>query len=201
MIKNIVFDVGQVLMAYDPIGYLEKLGFDKETIDIVNRAVFAHPLWEEADRGTYPTEVIWDGFRQAAPGYENEIQLVYDRIAEVIDLMPYAKEWVQELKERGYHLYILSNYAEYTYQRTCDKMEFLPYMDGTLFSYADKMGKPDREIYQCLCDRFHLIPEETVFLDDREENIEGARKLGIHGIVFKNEFQAKKELEMFLKEV
>ena len=98
----------------------------------------------------------------------------------------------KNLKEQGYHLYILSNYAEHTYQLSSHKMKFLPYMDGTLFSYVYKMAKPDHEIYETLCTMYQLNPGETVFFDDREDNIEGAEACGIHGILFQNYEQAKK---------
>ena len=78
-------------------------------------------------------------------------------------------------------------------------MKFLPYMDGTLFSYVYKMAKPDREIYEKLCTMYQLNPRETVFFDDREDNIAGAGACGIHGILFQNHEQAKKDLETLLK--
>ena len=78
-------------------------------------------------------------------------------------------------------------------------MKFLPYMDGTLFSYVYKMAKPDREIYEKLCTMYQLNPRETVFFDDREDNIAGAGGCGIHGILFQNHEQAKKDLETLLK--
>ena len=199
MIKNIVFDVGQVLMSYTPEDYLKNLGFPEETIQTLMTAIFDSKLWETSDRGTIPTEEIWDGFRKQAPGYEKEVQTVYENLGDVVELMPYAEEWVKTLKEQGYHLYILSNYADHTYQLSSHKMKFLPYMDGTLFSYAYKMAKPDHEIYEKLCAMYHLNPQETVFFDDRKENIEAARACGIHGILFQNHEQAQKDLKTLLK--
>ena len=127
------------------------------------------------------------------------MQTVYDNLGDVVELMPYAEDWVKTLKEQGYHLYILSNYAEHTYQLSSHKMKFLPYMDGTLFSYVYKMAKPDREIYEKLCTMYQLNPRETVFFDDREDNIAGAGACGIHGILFQNHEQAKKDLETLMK--
>lgn len=199
MIKNIVFDVGQVLMSYTPETYLKNLGFPEKTVQTLMTAIFNSKLWETSDRGTIPTEELWEGFKKQAPGYEKEVQTVYDHLAEVVELMPYAETWVKTLKEQGYHLYVLSNYADYTYQITSHKMKFLPYMDGALFSYAHKMAKPDHEIYEKLCTMYQLKPQETVFFDDREENIEGARACGIHGILFQSHEQAQKDLETLLK--
>ena len=199
MIKNIVFDVGQVLMSYTPENYLKNLGFSEKTVQTLRKAIFESTLWEAGDRGIISTEEIWEGFRKNVPGLKKEVQTVYDNLGDVVELMPYAEDWVKTLKEQGYHLYILSNYAEHTYQLSSHKMKFLPYMDGTLFSYVYKMAKPDREIYEKLCTMYQLNPRETVFFDDREDNIAGAGACGIHGILFQNHEQAKKDLETLLK--
>ncbi|MDE5718684.1 MAG: HAD-IA family hydrolase [Lachnospiraceae bacterium] len=74
-------------------------------------------------------------------------------------------------------------------------LDFLPHMDGGILSYEDKVIKPMPEIYQLLIDRYGLTPEECVFLDDTQRNLDGAEKFGIHTILFKNQAQAIEELE------
>ena len=199
MIKNIIFDVGKVLVEYDPDGMMKKLGFDEETLQTVNQAVFQNELWNESDRGVLSPEELLEAFIANNPAYEKEIRQVIDAVGDTISLMPYAVEWVKELKERGYHLYILSNYAEYTYEKTSHKMEFLPYMDGVVFSYRCKLIKPEKEIYEYICKTYELKPEESVFLDDRKDNVEAARNMGMHGIVFENYAQGSETLEQLLK--
>ena len=125
MIKNIVFDVGQVLMSYTPENYLKNLGFSEKTVQTLRKAIFESTMWEAGDRGIISTEEIWEGFRKNAPGLKKEVQTVYDNLGDVVELMPYAEDWVKTLKEQGYHLYILSNYAEHTYQLSSHKMKFL----------------------------------------------------------------------------
>lgn len=195
MIKNIVFDVGKVLVEYDPDKYMEGLGFDTETQAAVNAAMFQHPLWEECDRGILTTEQLLNGFVANAPEYEEQIRRAFTTVEGAIHVMPYTMEWLEELKAKGYHLYIISNYGEYTYERTKMEMTYLPYMEGAVFSFQCKMIKPDIAIYQYLCDTYRLEPSECVFFDDREVNVEGARKAGFHGIQFRDYEQAKKELE------
>ncbi|MGN0263206.1 MAG: HAD family hydrolase [Oliverpabstia sp.] len=199
MIKNIIFDVGKVLVEYDPDGMMKKLGFDEETLQTVNQAVFQNELWNESDRGVLSPEELLEAFIANNPAYEKEIRQVIDAVGDTISLMPYAVEWVKGLKERGYHLYILSNYAEYTYEKTSHKMEFLPYMDGVVFSYRCKLIKPEKEIYEYICKTYELKPEESVFLDDRKDNVEAARNMGMHGIVFENYAQGSETLEQLLK--
>ena len=199
MIKNIIFDVGKVLVEYDPDGMMKKLGFDEETLQTVNQAVFQNESWNESDRGVLSPEELLEAFIANNPAYEKEIRQVIDAVGDTISLMPYAVEWVKGLKERGYHLYILSNYAEYTYEKTSHKMEFLPYMDGVVFSYRCKLIKPEKEIYEYICKTYELKPEESVFLDDRKDNVEAARNMGMHGIVFENYAQGSETLEQLLK--
>ena len=144
-------------------------------------------------------EELLEAFIANNPAYEKEIRQVIDAVGDTISLMPYAVEWVKGLKEKGYHLYILSNYAEYTYEKTSHKMEFLPYMDGVVFSYRCKLIKPEKEIYEYICKTYELKPEESVFLDDRKDNVEAARNMGMHGIVFENYAQGSETLEQLLK--
>ncbi|MGN0251799.1 MAG: HAD family hydrolase [Oliverpabstia sp.] len=198
MIKNIIFDVGKVLVEYDPDGLMRRLGFDEETLQAVNQAVFLNELWNESDRGALSPEELLEAFIANNPAYEKEIRQVRDHVGDTISLMPYAVDWVKGLKERGYHLYVLSNYAEYTYEKTSHKMEFLPYMDGVVFSYRCKLIKPEKEIYEYICETYGLKPEESVFVDDREDNVEAARNMGMHGIVFENYAQGSETLEQLL---
>ena len=199
MIKNIIFDVGNVLVEYNPDGLMRRLGFDEETLQAVNQAVFQNELWNESDRGVLSPEELLEAFIANNPAYEKEIRQVIDAVGDTISLMPYTVEWVKGLKEKGYHLYILSNYAEYTYEKTSHKMEFLPYMDGVVFSYRCKLIKPEKEIYEYICKTYELKPEESVFLDDRKDNVEAARNMGMHGIVFENYAQGSETLEQLLK--
>ena len=100
------------------------------------------------------------------------------------------------LKEQGYNLYILSNYSRYMLDGTKqNEMPFLKYMDGVIFSCDVNQMKPDIEIYQTLLSKFNLKAEETLFIDDRAENCQGAEKAGIHTIQFKDLKQAAKEME------
>ncbi|MEE1030804.1 MAG: HAD family phosphatase [Ruminococcus sp.] len=199
MIKNIVFDVGKVLVSYDPDTYMEKiLGYDETTRQAVNAAMFQNPLWEESDRGALSTEELVEGFVKNNPAYKEQIVRAHRQVGDSIELFPYVIDWMADLKERGYRLYILSNYAEYTYQQTEDKMAFLPFMDGAVFSYECKYIKPEKEIYAYLCEKYHLNPDECVFLDDRQSNIDGAVQAGMKGILFENYEQATDALHVLL---
>lgn len=200
MIKNVIFDVGKVLVEYAPDSYMERLGFDLKTRQAVNQAMFQNPLWEESDRGKLSTEELLEKFIFNDKEYKEEITKAYQTVGNTIELFPYSVAWIKELKQRGYRVYILSNYAEVTYEQTKEKMEFLPYVDGAVFSFQCKWIKPEREIYEELCRKYSIEPRESVFLDDRLDNIEQARNLGFFGIQFESYEQAVKELERILNQ-
>ena len=109
----------------------------------------------------------------------------------------YAIPWVQELKQKGYRCLYLSNFSHKAETECADALDFLPYMDGGILSYKEKVIKPQPEIYQRLIDRYGLIPEECVFLDDTLPNVVAAREMGMHAIHFKDREQALDELRGF----
>jgi len=199
MIKNIIFDIGRVLVTFDPIQYVNSLGFDEETARAVVGAIFHDPLWIETDRGVIPVEEFEEAFVANAPDYEPQIREAYRKMGRMIQLMPHTMPWVKALKERGYRLYVLSNYGEYLFLKSKDRLDFMPYMDGAVISYQIQMIKPDQEIYEYILNKYGLLPEESVFIDDRPENVEGAKAVGMSGILFENFEQASGELEKMLK--
>ncbi len=198
MIKNIIFDVGRVLVTFDPVQYVNSLGFDEETARAVVGAIFHNPLWIETDRGVIPVQEFEDAFVANAPEYEVQIREAYRKMGRMIELMPHTMPWVKALKARGYRLYVLSNYGEYLFLKSKDRLDFMPYMDGAVISYQIQMIKPDREIYEYLLDKYGLAPEECVFIDDRPENVEAAKAIGMGGIRFEDFEQANEELEKML---
>lgn len=199
MIKNIIFDVGKVLVSYEPDAYMESLGMDEKKREAINKAMFQNKLWELGDQGIYTIDELTDKFIEGAPECEAEIRMLYETVGNTIELFPYTMEWLTSLKEKGYKLYILSNYSEMAYKQTKEKLKFLSIVDGAVFSYECKMIKPQKEIYEHLCQKYNLNCSECIFVDDREENVRGARNNGILAVLFQNYEQAKAELDEMLK--
>lgn len=194
-VKNIIFDVGQVLVKYDWEGYLDSFGFPKEERRVIAEKVFLSQEWNERDKGLLEEEEYVKKFMESAPQYAEDIREVLKYSYKTISLMDYAETWTSYLKSKGYRLYILSNYCEYVLAHTRPAMTFLKNMDGIIFSCEVGQIKPDQDIYQTLLTRYSLNPEESVFLDDRGENCAAARTLGIHAIQFENFKQGAAELE------
>ena len=196
-VKNIIFDVGQVLVSYDWETYLKEFNFPAEEEKLIAEKVFKSQIWNERDRGLLPEEEYLKQFIAALPSeYEEDVKRVINESEKTVGIMDYAETWTGYLRSQGYRLYILSNYSQFMLEHTRDnKMPFLKNMDGVIFSCEVQQIKPEADIYETLLSRFGLKPEESVFLDDRLENCEVARKLGIHAIQFHDLKQAAGELE------
>ena len=202
MIKNIIFDVGNVLVDFRDLSYMEDLGFSEDVIQLFHEKVVQSSLWVELDRGELdPASVIAEMIK-LVPGYEKEAALFFERLEEIVVSFPYARPWLQELRERGYQIYLLSNYPKNLFEEheKDGRFTFIDVIHGKVVSAYEKIIKPDPAIYTCLLERYGLVAEESVFLDDRLENIEAARALGIQGIHFTSYEESRKALEALLLE-
>ncbi|MDO4324385.1 MAG: HAD family phosphatase, partial [Lachnospiraceae bacterium] len=196
MIRNIIFDIGGVLVGFDWPGYIKQYGFAPEKEAAITQALMDGPVWKELDRGIWTMEELLEGFISLAPQYREDVRRVFLNSGGCIYRQEYAIPWITSLKKRGYHVYFLSNYSEWMIEQTKDALDFLPYLDGGIFSCDVKQIKPDAAIYQSLLKKYPAIrPEESVFLDDSAANVEAAGKLGFYGIVVQDHAQADRELE------
>lgn len=184
MIKNIILDVGKVLVEWEPEAAFRELGFDEETSRAVAEATVLSPDWNELDRSALSNEELLAKFIGNAPEYEREIRAMWDNIGLPIYQYDYSRSWIRKMKENGYHVYILSNYSSWTYEHTTEALSFLEDVDGAVFSFQVQQIKPEPEIYRSLFKKYSLKPEECVFLDDRQENIAAAAAQGMAGICF-----------------
>lgn len=194
MIKNIIFDIGNVLADFRWADFLRDKGFDDAMIDRIAAASVRNPLWCELDRGVWTEEQLMQAFIKEAPELEKELHIAFDDVRGMVTPRGYAIPWLEELKAKGYRIWYLSNFSAKVERECSESLSFMPLMDGGILSYRDRLIKPDPAIYLLLLERYGLVAEESVFLDDTFENIEAAEKLGIHGIHFKEKEQAKEEL-------
>lgn len=195
MIKNIIFDIGNVLMPFGYRPFFESFGYDEEIVERLAKATAQSPDWNELDRGVLTYEEVLERFVQNDPALEEIIHKVFADLHGILGVYDYTEGWIRQLKEEGYGVYYLSNFFQKADEDCKELMGFLELMDGGILSYKDKVTKPDRQIYELLLGRFGLKAEECVFLDDTKKNIDGAHVVGIHGILFQNREQAVAELK------
>ena len=185
MIRNMVFDIGNVLMDFRWKEYMRSLfGEDETLIQTINQGIWHNGCWAAMDKGEMDGAATLRSAVAFAPQYEKGIKLTLDSVAHAFHKFKYSIPWIQELKRMGLNVYYLSNYSAFSVAANPDVLDFIPYMDGGVFSFEVKAVKPEPEIYRCLCDKYGLKPEECLFTDDVPANVKGAQACGFQGIVF-----------------
>lgn len=195
MINAIVFDIGRVLVAWDWQSYLQSFGFSEQKTEKLAKAVFQNESWKETDRGVWSDEEILQSFIKEAPEYEEDIRNMWIHMDRCVRKYDYTDTWIRELKEKGYQVYYLSNYGRTLRESTKEALSFTNECNGGIFSYEIQTIKPEQAIYKALVEKYSLVPSQCVFLDDMPQNVEAARKYGLHGIQFVTYEQAKEELD------
>lgn len=194
MIKNIVFDIGNVLTWYTWKKHIDSFGFSEETGRRVAAATVKSNEWNEFDRGVLSDEEILDLLVQNDPGVEKEIREMLADLEGIVEKADHAIPWIQELKGKGYHVYYLSNFSNRAKKECSRALDFLSYTDGGILSCDEKLIKPQPEIYHRLLEKYHLVADECVFLDDTAVNVEAARAEGFYAIHFTTKENAELEL-------
>ena len=197
MIRNIVFDIGNVLLGFDGMDYLRSL-FDEKTALRIGKAVFGNGYWQELDIAILSEEEILELFYSGAPDLRDEIKEAFDRVGECVKRLDWPVSLVDSLKERGYGVYFLSNMSEHIKASNPAAFDFVPHMDGGIWSCDVHKIKPDADIYRCLFNKYGLVPEECIFIDDHWENIAVGKKFGMKGIVFEDHDQLIADLDKAL---
>lgn len=201
MIKTVIFDIGNVLVDFCWRKMYEGFGLEGQELERFADATVRHQAWVDLDQGIITTEEAKEAYAKEVPEYREFIERIYQEMDKMLVQFEYSIPWIKELKERGYRIYILSNWSKPAYD-ACQNtaLSFLPLVDGVVFSYKEFVIKPDKKIYEIICDRYDINPAEAVFLDDSEANIMSAREFGLHAIHFKSYEQGRKELEELLAE-
>ena len=199
MIKNLIFDVGNVLIEYRWHQMLLDYGLTKEEAAVAGPLFFDHETWKELDLGNMPVEDVICLYEKQLPQYAGLIRWFLTHL----ELMPIPRpdvwEKVHALKEKGYKIYLLSNYNEDFFRVHTQGASFLKDIDGKVVSYEIHKIKPYPEIYQYLLDKYSLKPEESVFFDDRPENTQTAKELGMKTYTITSKEYLLGVLDEFLK--
>lgn len=186
MIKNIVLDIGNVLVDYNIKGFLAGKGFEPDMIKRIIKASVMSPYWEAFERCDLDEDGALKAFASLDPEIESEIFKAYENIKGMLTIRDFAIDFVKQLKEEGYAVYYLSNYSSKAFRECSDSLAFMEYMDGGCLSFQEKMTKPDENFYKRFLEKYSLVAEESVFVDDTPINVEVAEKLGFKGIVFES---------------
>jgi len=192
MIKNIVFDMGNVLIRFKPELFMTRLGIEGDDRQLILRTVFQSIEWAALDHGTMNDEQAVQSICRRLPErlHETAKQLVEEwdePLIEIEEMYDLAKA----LKDNGYRLFLLTNAS--TRQRSYwARAKAAPLMDGVLVSAEEKLIKPQPEIFNLLCQRFGLDVGECFFIDDNLANAEAAIFCGMKSAVFHDDLDELK---------
>lgn len=199
MIKSIVFDFGKVLVDYDFMSKIETFFFDDNS-----RREFAHlfvneSFQDECDMELIPFVEIINKKKVEYPQFSHALQMLFDNYVDIVTgEVPGMKQLMVSYKEQGLKLYGLTNWCSKVYE-VMARYDIFDLLDGRIISSEEHLIKPDVRIYNLLCRRYGLQPDETIFTDDKIVNIEGAIRAGMHGIHFKNARQFSSEVNEIMK--
>ena len=200
MISTVIFDVGNVLIDFDWEGFIHRMFPGREElIAELDAAVWGGGRWDRLDAGDDPEEVFASIIAHD-PKHERELRKVFANVGDTLRKRPATPLWLKDVKSRGYRVLYLSNYSHYVMGLNPDVLDFLPLMDGGIFSCDVKLIKPDRRIYEALAEKYDLVPSDCVFIDDLERNVNAARDFGYHAIQFVSLGQAQEDLNKLLEE-
>ena len=199
MISTVIFDIGNVLVDFDWDGFIHRMFPGREElITELDSAVWGSGRWDRLDAGDEPEEVF-SNIIAHAPNHEQELRKVFANVGDTLRKRPATHEWLKDIKSRGYRVLYLSNYSRYVMNLNPEVLDFLPLMDGGVFSCDVRLIKPDRRIYECLTEKYALVPGECVFIDDIERNVKAAIDFGFRAIQFVTFEQAKRDLNTLLE--
>lgn len=187
MIKNFIFDFGNVLTQYDPIAWATNImGGDREKgAYLHDKTIDNKKFWDDYDAGICSEEEIIERlscdiepeYRNAVKEFTTTVERCFKQYDEMVPVL-------NELKKRGCRTYLLSNFPKEMFIRVSSRCPILKLLDDTVVSYKIHLIKPHREIFEYVLNTYGLQAQETLFADDMEVNTKAAQELGIHGYTF-----------------
>ena len=184
MIKNIVFDMGGVLIRWDPVGFVKELGLGEEDSALLLKNTYGCRLWEGMDWGRNNEEDVYAYACEHLPErlHEYAYRLIHHWCVN-LQAIPGMKELVADCKLAGYGIYLLSN-ASFKQKLYWPNVPGNELFDGRIVSAEVGVAKPEKGIFDALLETYGLKGDECLFIDDMWPNVLGAQKAGLHAVVF-----------------
>lgn len=197
MIRNIIFDIGGVLLDYNPKTYLDKLDIKESRRKKLNDVIFHDQRWKDCLNGFISNSELIEQLVRENLEYKNEIELILSKDSLKYMLPPKQEviEYYKSLKRKGYKIFLCSNITKDTYNYIKDNFEIIQIADGGVFSCFENISKPNPEIYYRLIEKYNLEIEKSILIDDTKRNVMSANDIGLRGILFNNIEDIKKILE------
>ena len=188
MLKNVILDMGNVLLDYNPEIALGKFCSPGEERDVIRKELFHGPEWKMGDRGDIKDADRYDLIKVRVPAqFHKALKACSEQWDICMKPFAGAREFCTFVKDQGYGIYVLSNASDAFYEYF---PKFLPidFFNGVFVSSNYRMLKPDVEIYKRFLKEYDLKPEECLFVDDMEVNVEAAKQAGMNAFRFNGNY-------------
>lgn len=200
MIKNIVFDLGNVLVDFDPIRFIREKTADEQQQKLLMKEIFGSVDWLRFDKGTLTSKELLFSVKARLP---KELHPITEDLLTTwyhgLDPLPHMGELPQQLKDQGFGIYLLSNAPQdfYLFEKTIPSYRAF---DGIFISSDWKLAKPEHQIFRTFYSHFQLNPAECYFIDDSAPNILAAKETGMRGFHFRKDYSdLKQALSQFVQ--
>jgi epoxide hydrolase-like predicted phosphatase len=198
MIKNLVFDLGNVLISFRPSEYLDKNNYPENIKSKILSEIFGSKEWVLLDNGVINTRQAIDSIAAYSSLKKEEIAHIFNLRSELLYPLDENVRLLPELKKQGFRLFFLSNFPLDLFEEVKTGYYFFKYFDGGVISAEAKVSKPDSRIYDILLKKYSLIPHECLYIDDIEINVKAGEAAGMKGLVTFGSPQISKEIEKAL---
>lgn len=196
MIKNIIFDLGNVLLNWKPEEYLKLKNIEAGKISEVYKEIFQSKEWDMLDRGMIDEEEAKDIIINRSKN-GHLIKLAFENWYELFTPIEDSIDIMKSIKRANYKVYFLSVFHLLAFENVTKRYNFFELFDGGVASFEVKQVKPEEGIYKRLVEKYTIKPEESIFIDDSQANVEAAKKLNFNVILFKSSKDLRKKLRAY----
>jgi putative hydrolase of the HAD superfamily len=193
-IRNVIFDLGGVLLEWQPTKILARCYSDLVAQDAMRNALFRHDDWLALNRGDITEANLIANVCRRTKLPTPEVVRVLDTVRDSLVEMPETVALLRELRDRGVPLYCLSDMPVSVFTHVRQRYTFWDAFRGIVVSGEARMMKPGRDVFEYLLRRYNLTATETAFVDDHPPNIAGAKAVGIEAVLFRNADQCRQDL-------
>ena len=188
--------MGNVLLDYNPDAAMQMLGINEKAKPVIMKELFCGNEWVQLDLGNISIDEAFENIKQRIhEEYHSDLRKCIDEWDVCMVPVDGAKDFCEFVKSKGFGVYVLSN-AHKSFYSYFPRYFDLDFFDGVVVSADVHTVKPDIKIYKYLLEKYSLKAEECLFIDDRADNVEGAKKAGMNAAQFKNDFE---EIKQYLK--
>jgi len=195
MIKNLVFNLGNVLISFKPSEFFDKKDYPESVKSKILSDIFGSKEWLMLDNGDINTSQAIDLIASKSTLNKEEIAHIFNLRTELIFPLDQNVRLLPGLKKQGFSLYFLSNFPMDLFEEVKTGYYFFKYFDGGVISAEAKSSKPDKRIYEILMEKYNLVPNQCLFIDDLEVNVKAAEAAGMNGLVTFGALGISREIE------